>query len=313
MRNISVIIPTYNAEKYIKNLLISLKNQNLGEFDLKEIIVIDSSSKDKTREIAEKLGAKVYKIPKSEFDHGGTRAKAGKLAKGDILIYLTQDALPANKNTIKNIAKVFKDDSIGAAYGKQIPYKETNIFGKHLRKFNYREESYIKSYEDKKIFGIKATFISNSFSAYKKSVLEKIGWFKDSLIFGEDQIAGAFILKSGYKIAYVSDAIVFHSHSYSILEDFKRYFDVGVFHKMENWLIEEFGKPEGEGLNYIKSEIKYILENKPYMIFESLIRNILKYAGYRLGYHHNILPIWIIKMLSMHPDWWEKANNRVNK
>ncbi|GAB6077186.1 glycosyltransferase family 2 protein [Desulfurobacterium crinifex] len=301
---LSVIIPTYNAEPYIKKLLEALSFQTQK---LDEIIVIDSSSSDNTVEIAKNFGAKVVIIPKEEFDHGGTRTKAAKLAAGDILIYLTQDAIPADRFSIENIVKVFESEEVGAAYGRQVPYENTNLFGKHLRYFNYPSVSFTKSLEDRKNLGFKVVFLSNSFAAYRKSVLEEIGWFKSGVIFGEDSIAAAKILLAGYKIAYSAEARVFHSHSYSVLQDFKRYFDVGAFHKMEKWILDTFGKPEGEGLRYIKSEFRFLINNNAYyLIPEFLIRNFLKYLGYKLGFHCTKIPQRLRKKLSMFPLWWDK-------
>ena len=305
-RKISIIIPTYNAEKYIKELLKSIKNQKLA--NIVEVIVIDSSSKDKTVEIANQLNAKTLVIKKEEFDHGKTRTLAGKSAKGSILVYLTQDAILYNEKSIYNIIKpFFEDKKIGATYGRQIPYTDTNLFGKHLRLFNYPEKGYVREYKDKNKYGIKTAFLSNSFSAYKKSVLEEIGWFKENIILGEDSYAGAKILKAGYKIAYVPDAKVFHSHSYTTLQEFKRYFDIGVFHKCENWILEEFGKPEGEGLKYVKSEFKFLAKNKAlHLLPEFIIRNSLKFLGYKLGFNHDKIPMALKKKFSMHSNWWSK-------
>ncbi|WP_457622818.1 glycosyltransferase family 2 protein [Persephonella sp.] len=302
---ISVIIPTFNAENFLGNLLDILSKQSKK---VDEIIIIDSSSTDNTIKIAKEYKTTVIKIPKEAFDHGGTRTLAARTANGDILIFLTQDALPYDNLTIKNIVNPFlKDNKIGAAYGRQIPYPDTNLFGKHLRYFNYPVTSYIKSYNDKEKFGIKTAFLSNSFAAYRRSVLEEIDWFKDNLILGEDIYAGAKILKTGYKIAYVSVAKVFHSHSYTVWQEFKRYFDIGVFHKNEYWILEEFGKPEGEGIRYLKSELKFLSKSKAFHLLpEFMIRNFLKYVGYKLGYKYNKIPKKLIKNFSMYSSWWDK-------
>ena len=115
-------------------------------------------------------------------------------------------------------------------------------------------------------------------------MLEEIGYFKTGLPFGEDTCAAAKMLLRGYKIAYVAEAIVLHSHNYSVGQDFKRYFDVGKFHKMENWLLKEFGKAEGEGFRYAKSEIRFLLKKKRVYLFpEFVLRLIMKYLGYKLG------------------------------
>ena len=98
MTHASIIIPTYNAESYLPPLLDALKEQSVSDF---ELIVIDSSSADKTVEIARGHTDNVIVIPQSEFDHGGTRAKAALAANGDILLFMTQDALPYDDHTVE--------------------------------------------------------------------------------------------------------------------------------------------------------------------------------------------------------------------
>lgn len=300
---ISVIIPTYNAQNYLPKLFESLQNQTVTF----ELIIIDSSSSDLTVEIAKKYTKEVYVIPKNEFDHGGTRTKAVQIAHGDIIVFLTQDALPYDEYTIQNIVKVFNNVNIGAAYGKQIAYSKTNSFGKHLRIFNYPNNSYVRSKNDILKYGIKTAFLSDSFAAYRKQILKEIGWFKNDLILGEDTYAGAKIILHNFSLAYVSEAKVYHSHSYTLYEEFKRYFDIGVFHKLESWILKEYGKAEGEGIKYIKSEFKYLLKNKKYFLLpQFFIRNALKYLAYKLGQKYEIFPMWILLKLSMHKSWWKR-------
>jgi len=248
-------------------------------------MVVDSSSKDNTVDIAQSHRANVITIPQSEFDHGGTRTLAAMEAKGDILVYLTQDALPYNEYAIENIVNPFIDDGkTGAAFGRQLPYPGASVFAEHLRLFNYPDTSYTRVLDDKKKYGIKTAFLSNSFAAYRKSALKEIGYFKSGLRFGEDACAGAKILLKGYKIAYVAEAIVLHSHNYTLWQAFKRYFDIGTFHRAENWLLKEFGRAEEEGIKYIKSEIKFLLKKKRFdLLPQSALRLITKYLGYTLG------------------------------
>lgn len=304
MRNISVIIPTYNAQNYIEKLLKALAGQTAK---VKEIIVIDSSSSDDTVALAGVYTSNITVIPKSEFDHGGTRTLAAKKAVGDILVFLTQDALPVNECSIEYIVNVFENDSVAAAYGRQLSYSETSLFGKHLREFNYPDKSYVREYDDRRVYGLKTIFLSDSFSAYRRDALECVGWFKNSLILGEDTYVCALLLQAGYKVAYSAEAQVYHSHSYSMFQDFKRYFDIGVFHSCEDWILRDFGKVGGEGLKYIKSETRYLIQSGGwYLLPESYIRNMLKYAGYALGRHYQKLPRALIKLISMHSRWWNR-------
>ncbi len=300
---VSVIIPTFNASAYLLKLLESLSKQTISF----ELIIIDSSSTDDTLKIAKKYTDNIITIPHSEFDHGGTRTKAAKRASGDIIVFLTQDAIPFDTFTIENLLKPFQNKKVVAIYGRQIPHKNATLFAKHLRTFNYADTSTTRSLEDKKLFGIKTAFLSDSFAAYRKKSLKDIGWFKDALILGEDSYAGAKLLLEGGSLAYEAEAKVHHSHNYSMTEEFKRYFDIGVFHHCENWILKEFGKPEGEGTRYIKSELNYILHKDAwYLIPEFIARCGLKYIGYKLGQKYKILPKWIARSFSMHYKWWIK-------
>lgn len=299
----SIIIPTFNAEKQMRNLFEALRSQTVSS----EIIVVDSSSSDRTVELAESFGARVLVVRREDFDHGKTRTLAGNAAKGDILLYMTQDALPFDRHSVENMVRLFDDPLIAASFGRQLPYADASAFGAHLRLFNYPETPYIRTLGDKKTYGIKTPFLSNSFCAYRRSSLERILWFKEKLILGEDTYAGAKLLLAGYKIAYVPDAMVYHSHNYSAFQEAGRYFDIGVFHKSEQWIIREFGKAEGEGARYVQSALAFLGKNgKSYLLPEFIARNILKYIAYSLGRHYDRLPDSIICKLSWNKFYWNK-------
>jgi len=298
-RLVSILIPTYQAEPSLGALLDRLRSQRLDRF---EIIVVDSSSADRTMEIAKSFGVQTYVIPKEEFDHGGTRTYMGKLAKGELLVYLTQDALPLNDATVPTlVARLIGDERIGAAFGRQIPHKNATPFARHLREFNYPPESRERTFQDRTRYGIKTLFCSNSFAAYKRSALDAVGWFKDGLLMGEDMHACAKMLKQGFHIAYVAEAAVFHSHNYSALQEFKRYFDLGAFFRKEPWILQEYGAAEGEGMRFIRSELSFLLRSRlPHYIPLSLFRILAKGVGYRLGHVAPFLPGKIVQWASMH-------------
>lgn len=300
---ISVIIPTFNAEDHLPALLESLSRQTVRF----ELIIIDSSSTDNTLQIAKQYADHIISIPQTDFDHGGTRTKAARTATGELIVFLTQDALPCSDDAVEKLLAPLHISEVAAVYGRQLPYEQTTLFGKHLRAFNYPAFPHIRSLSDTSEHGIKTAFLSDSFAAYKKAAMEKVDWFKNGLIVGEDTHIGAKLLLAGYSIAYASEAQVYHSHSYSIPEEFRRYFDIGVFHTNEYWILEHFGKAEGEGGRYIKSEFSYLIQQKAWFHLPAFfIRNALKYIGYKLGRHHRHLPKPLIRQLSMHRGWWDK-------
>jgi rhamnosyltransferase len=277
-----------------------------------ELIIIDSSSNDTTVAIAKEYGAVTIIIPKKDFDHGRTRNLGASEAKGDIVLYLTQDALPADEHSLKNLIKPFHDDNlVAASYGRQLPNPDASPISRHLRLFNYPDTSYIRSINDRTINGIKTVFLSNSFSAYRREILEKIGAFKEKLIFGEDMHAAGRLLLAGYKVAYNADAMVYHSHNYTVYQEFERYFDLGVLHGSEDWILKEFGTTGGEGKKYIDSGISYLLKDKRFHLIPAfLFRNLLKYIGYNLGLRYDKIPLNLSYRFSMNKAWWgTSANN----
>ena len=282
-KKVKIIIPTYNAgDEFKKVLAMLIKQKNLTKED---IMIVDSSSSDNTQSIVKDMGIKLVMLPKAEFGHGKTRKYAAELAGDvDIVIFMTQDALAYDENTINAIVKYFNTDTkIAAVYGRQVPYEHTDIFGKHARLFNYPEQSSVKSMADKAKYGIKTTFFSDTFGAYRKAILEKLGSFPD-VQFSEDACMAGKMLIAGYKIGYCAEAKVYHSHTFSVLEEYKRYKEIGRFYRQEKWLLDTFGRAEGEGLRFVKSQVEYLLDNgRWYLLPELVLRNGMKYLGYKLG------------------------------
>lgn len=278
---VSVIIPTFNGGSKAELVFKAVTSSALAG----ELIVIDSGSTDGTLDAAKKCGARIMSENKKLFDHGETRNKAAKTAKSGIVVFLTQDSLPEDGDAIKKLVlPLMKKKDVVISYGRQLPAEGATIFASHLRTFNYPDREMIKTLKDRETMGIKAAFVSNSFAAYKKSFLQKIGWFKAGLPMGEDVYAGAMALKAGYKTAYTPAARVFHSHNYSLLEEFARYCAIGCFYKKEKWILDEFGAAESEGTKFVKSEIKLLAgTDKWHLIPFSLLRAGVKLAGYKTG------------------------------
>jgi len=135
-----------------------------------------------------------------------------------------------------------------------------------------------------------------------------VGGFPKNSIFGEDMYVSAKMGQKGMKTAYCADAQVFHSHGYTFLQEFKRYFDNGVFHAKESWIQEEYGKAENEGFKYVLSELNFLGLKYWYLIPSSVIRNLLKLIGYKLGKNERFIPLSMKKIMSMNSAFWQRGN-----
>ncbi|WP_286723858.1 glycosyltransferase, partial [Pelotomaculum sp. PtaB.Bin117] len=256
---ISLIIPTLNGEKFLSLLLTSLKRQTHPPV---EIIVMDSSSGDRTAEIAAEMGCKTVVIEREAFDHGGTRNLGAEIAAGDVLVFMTQDALPADDRFLENLVKPLANQTnplIAASFGRQLARQDAVPPEKFARLFNYPGTGMVKSKEDLPRLGIKAFFFSDVCSAVRKREFEEVGRFPEKVIMNEDMILAAKLILRGYKVAYVPEAAVRHSHNYSLSQHFRRYFDIGVSLKMNNWLLE-YTKAEGEGFRFVRDQFVYLIK-----------------------------------------------------
>jgi len=302
MIKVGLIVPTLNAGSLWKFWLKAFEQQTRKPDCL---LVIDSSSRDDTLTLAYAQGFEVQVVAKSAFNHGGTRQfGVDKLAAMDIIVFLTQDALLASPDAIECLLAAFADERVGAAYGRQLPHRNAKPIAAHARLFNYPAKSRLSSLEDRTRFGIKTVFISNSFAAYRRSALMQVGGFPVNTIMNEDTYVAGKMLIAGWKIAYCADAQVFHSHDYSFLDEFKRYFDIGVFHAHTSWLQQTFGGASGEGLRFVISEIRYLLKHAPWLIPSAVLRTGLKWLGYKLGSLHKRLPQTLRRSLSLHKTYW---------
>lgn len=303
MVKFGLIVPTLNAANLWVEWLNAFDSQTCKP---EKLIVIDSGSTDRTVSLAKDYGFMVEVISKSDFNHGGTRRYGVSLLDGvDVVVFLTQDAILSDVDSFCKILEPFHDDLVAAVCGRQLPRENAAPVEAHARLYNYSSLSFSRLISDRATFGLKTAFISNSFAAYRVSVLREVGGFPDNVIFGEDMYVAAKMLKAGYKVAYEADACVYHSHAYSLWQEMKRYFDMGVFHAREPWIRENLGSAEGEGIKFVVSEIKYLLKHAFWRIPESMLRVLFCYTGFRLGLMEKRLPLWLKRMLAMNKGYFK--------
>ncbi len=308
MNKVDVIIPVYKPTPKLFTLLDGLKEQTL---QINRILLINTEKSYFTAFIEgtdfeqRYSNVSVRHISKEEFDHGGTRALAVKDLESPFFVMMTDDAVPADRFLLeKLLAPVFSGEA-GMSYARQLPEKSSSILEHCAREFNYPDCSLIKSENDLKTMGIKAFFASNVCAAYDRRVYDELGGFVKHTIFNEDMIYARGLIGKGYRIAYVAEAKVYHSHNYSGIEQFRRYFDLGVSHAQYPAV---FGgiKSESEGMRLIKITSKRLCGcGRPWLLIVLIWQSGCKYMGYLLGKRYMHLPSPIVKLCSMNREYWK--------
>jgi rhamnosyltransferase len=222
---ISIIIPTLNGAHHLPDLVNSLGRQTMKDV---EVIVVDSESDDGTAEIAASLGCIVQRIARGEFDHGGTRNLGVEMSSGEILVFLTQDALPLSEEFLARLIAPIDGRITAAAYARQIPAPEATPKEAFARLYNYPPESCMRHISHLEHRTLKTFFFSNAASAIRRDCFEKVGRFPSPVATNEDMLLCARLMDAGYQIAYVAEAEVIHSHEFSLTEVFRRYFRIGT-------------------------------------------------------------------------------------
>lgn len=302
---VACVIPTYNGRQDLERLLDSLQTQT-ARFDT---LIVDSSSADGTFELAQSRCANVIRIDSKDFNHGGTRQMmVSRYPDYDVYVYMTQDAYVEDINAIANLIVPFADPKVGAICGRQLPHKNANLLARHARLFNYPPVSQIKTLADAPVLGIKTPFMSNSFAAYRREALLGIGGFPSHVILSEDMYVTARMLLAGWKVAYEGSAVCRHSHNYSLREEFSRYFDIGVFQSRESWIYATFGGVGGEGMRYVKSELKFLGWQRLWLWPMAIWRNAIKLLAYKLSKQEKRLPKRVKRKLGMYKRYWDSPH-----
>lgn len=225
--DVSVIIPTLNAEHEIEDLLAALERQSLRPM---EILVVDSASDDDTVPLVKMHeGIRLLQIERCDFNHGATRDMALRATTGDFVCFLTQDALPASDAYLERlVTPMVGDPSIALVSGRQLPKADARRFEQLVRSFNYPDSPSVRSKSDLNKCGIKTFFASDSCSAYRRTAYLDCGGF-EYVNTNEDMLMAARFVASGLKVAYEPGAEVYHSHNLTPSQQFARNRAVGMF------------------------------------------------------------------------------------
>ena len=311
-RTVDVIIPVYKPDAVFETLLERLGKQN---YPIRRIIIMNTEQSFWKEDIYETVpNLEVHHVTKNEFDHGGTRNQGASYSEADIMVFMTDDAIPADRELIGALVKGLSQkgpsgEYVAAAYARQLPNRDCAPAEKYTRPFNYPAESYVKTKGDLEELGIKTFFASNVCCAYNRKLFLEAGGFTNQTIFNEDMIyAGNAVLYRGQAIAYVAEARVIHSHNYGCSAQLKRNFDLAVSQTDHPEVFDGI-RSESEGIRLVKKTCKWLVEQKkPWLIPGVIVKSGFKYLGYLMGKRYRKLPRWVIMKITMNREYWGKVS-----
>ncbi|MFZ0806459.1 MAG: glycosyltransferase [Candidatus Sulfotelmatobacter sp.] len=298
MLGLSVLLLTKNGADGLERLLPELFGQkSVAPF---EVIAIDSGSTDGTVELLAQYPLRIHHIPAETFHHARTRNFAATLATGQILTFLSQDAVPASDHWLASLIANFADPGVGAVYGRQIPRPESLAERRDTFDTIYGTQKIIKDPAHRNPLGYRFYLFSNVNAAIRRDVWEATR-FPENLKVFEDMGIAKRILHGGWKIVYEPEAAVIHSHHHSTLGLFKRYFDLG-------YTLKELKIWDAPGTKASLSRDAWKLLKKKFTrapaatkkrrAGEALEQEIAKSAGLFLGLNQALLPLAVKRRLS---------------
>ena len=208
--NCSIVIRAYNEEIHIGRLLEGIRQQTLKDV---EIILVDSGSTDKTVSVAESFGARIVRIPSSEFTFGRSLNIGIRAAACEFIVIASAHVYPVYQDWLESLLHPFEDEQVALTYGKQR--------GPESAKYSERQ-IFLQWYPDASKPKQETAFCNNANAAIRKSFWEKNPY--DETLTGLEDLAWAkWAKKQGYDIAYVAESEVIHLHNETPRGVFNRY------------------------------------------------------------------------------------------
>lgn len=207
--SVSIVILSRNGGKTFMKCLNGIQRQKI---DVPyEIIIVDSGSTDSTLEEIRKYCVRLFQIRPEEFKFGLTRDYGFSKAKGDIVVTLSQDAIPYDEYWLSKLIEPFKDSSVAAVQGIEVrPDNSEIFFWENRGGFYFTREHirWLKRYDE-----IGLSFVN---AAIRKNIWEKYKFGEVPM--SEDKVFQKKLFENGHKIYVAKSARVYHWHNYDTVQ-----------------------------------------------------------------------------------------------
>lgn len=274
-----------------------------------EVVIVDSGSSDDSREVATAAGAGLLELAPESFSHGASRNLGARHARGEILVFLSQDAIPVDAEWLERLVAPLAEPGVGGAYGRQLPNLDATPPEAYFLNFLYGAEPRRQVARSDADLSMATTLFSNVNSTMPRSLWERLP-FAEDIVMSEDQEWSRRVLLEGLTIAYEPAAAVRHSHNYTLRAAFRRFFDSGASSSRAYLSSRRHSGAvlRSEAIRYASGEMTWLWRTGqrrwiPYaVLYEST-----KMAGLVAGANHERIPIGLKRRFSALPLSWENG------
>ena len=284
MIDIDIVCPIYKDSQTLEDLVKSFATQK--EVNIKKIVfpvtLSHTEEDDVIRDIVKRYNITAFELEKEQFSHSLTREKAMReYCVSSIVVMISQDIKLTNEEVFYNLVKDIASKETVYNYARQICTNKS--IEKYIRAKNYPEESYYVTKDDVEKMKFMAYFASDACSAYDREVfIKENGYHGYDIMMSEDALYSKIILDAGYKKKYCGDAVVEHSHKYTLKQLYKRYYDTGVFQSQVTFFKDV--KMEGAGMSLAMYVLKQALKHFDIpVLFRWMPDMAARYLGLKKG------------------------------
>lgn len=311
---ISVVIPVKDGGEELERCLDGIRSQLID--DDVEIVVVDSGSTDGSVSAALARDARIVEMAPEAFSHGASRNLGCGEARGDVLVFVSQDAIPAHEHWLRSLTGPLRQDGrLAGIYGRQLANPTARPPERYFLDFLYGPTPRLQSAVRVEELSMETTLFSNVNAAMPRALWERFP-FAEDIVMSEDQEWSQRVLLAGHSVAYVPEAAVVHSHSYTLLAAFRRFFDSGMSADRA-YLAGQ--KQSASVLR--RTAIRYALGEATWLwrtgqrrwLPYAVIYEGVKILGLVLGANHHRLPVSLRRRLTGIPGGWEILPSETGK